>query len=188
VVSQDAARIEGGDPLKVVESLKTVDARFTCVLALIGALSVIFIDHLIGQPKVMFGRSLTAIPASLFPTWVIVGMVVFGVAVLIQFCRNPQDEDGDDAQIVGLGRGAAFFAILGGYALTMEPLGFFAASALSIAMVSWLVGNRSALQIAALSVSAPVLLYNVATRLLAVSLPELDVIERAYASIFQAVF
>lgn len=112
---------------------------------------------------------------------------MFGIAILIQFCCNPQEGDSGDAQIVGLGRGAAFFAILGGYALTMEPFGFFTASAISIAMVSWLVGNRSALQISALSVAAPVLLYKIATRLLAVSLPEIDFIERAYASIFRRV-
>ena len=44
-----------------------------------------------------------------------------------------------------------------------------------------LVGNRSPLQIGLVSIASPILLYLLATRLLAVSLPELSAIEFAYS-------
>jgi putative tricarboxylic transport membrane protein len=67
------------------------------------------------------------------------------------------------------------------YALAMKPLGFLLATASTLAAISYLVGNRSALQIGLVSIMSPILLYLVATRLLAVSLPELSVIEFAYS-------
>jgi putative tricarboxylic transport membrane protein len=67
------------------------------------------------------------------------------------------------------------------YALTMQPFGFLISSAVAIALMSWQLGSRSIVQTLILCFVAPVLLYLAATRLLAVSLPELNVIELAYA-------
>ena len=67
------------------------------------------------------------------------------------------------------------------YALTMAPLGFVLSTALTMAAVSWLVGNRSVTQIVALSLAAPIALYLAATRLLAVSLPEQEFVEVLFA-------
>ena len=50
--------------------------------------------------------------------------------------------------------------------------------------VAWLAGNRSVVQIVAVSIISPIALYLVATRGLAVSLPELSSIEFFYARIF----
>ena len=52
---------------------------------------------------------------------------------------------------------------------------------ISMAVIAWLVGNRSVVQIIFMSVVSPIALYLVATRLLAVSLPELDFIELFYS-------
>ena len=76
------------------------------------------------------------------------------------------------------------FGVMFFYALTMQPFGFFISSALSMAAVSWIAGNRSVFQIIAVSVLCPIGLYLVSTRGLAVSLPELSSIEFLYARVF----
>ena len=83
-----------------------------------------------------------------------------------------------------VGRVVMLFAVMLFYALSMSPLGFFLSSALSMVAVAWLAGNRSIVQIVAVSIISPVALYLVATRGLAVSLPELSAIEFFYARIF----
>ena len=50
-----------------------------------------------------------------------------------------------------------------------------------MAAISWIAGNRSILQICAVSIICPIGLYLVSTRGLAVSLPELSSIEFFYA-------
>jgi putative tricarboxylic transport membrane protein len=67
------------------------------------------------------------------------------------------------------------------YALVMEPFGFLISSIMAMVLLSLQMGNRSVWQIALLSCLSPILLYLAATRLLAVSLPELNLIELAYA-------
>ena len=57
---------------------------------------------------------------------------------------------------------------------------------ISLAAVSWIAGNRSIPQICAVSILSPILLYLVATRGLAVSLPELSWVEFLYARVFDA--
>jgi putative tricarboxylic transport membrane protein len=67
------------------------------------------------------------------------------------------------------------------YALTMQPVGFLISSVTAVVLLSLHMGNRSVVQIALLALLGPVLLYLASTRLLAVSLPELNLIELGYA-------
>lgn len=83
----------------------------------------------------------------------------------------------------GWRRGAVFFGIMTLYGLTMAPLGFLISSAMATALLSVLIGNRRPWQIVILSLIGPMLLYLAATRLLAVSLPELNAIEMFYSRV-----
>jgi putative tricarboxylic transport membrane protein len=65
----------------------------------------------------------------------------------------------------------------------MAPLGFLISTAIAMTLISIQMGSRSIVQIAAVAILGPVLLYLAATELLAVSLPELDAIELLYARI-----
>ena len=78
------------------------------------------------------------------------------------------------------------FGVMLFYALTMATFGFLISSALSMAAVAWLAGNRSIVQICAVSIICPIALYLISTRGLAVSLPELSSIEFFYARLFEA--
>ncbi|MEM7775739.1 MAG: tripartite tricarboxylate transporter TctB family protein [Pseudomonadota bacterium] len=147
-------------------------------LLILSCLSILFMSHLVAAPKVLFGRSLTAIAPSLFPYLILTSLAVLNAVFLLQCSLRPEKiwlEGSGESN--GWKRGALLFGVMLFYALTMTVFGFFISSALSLAMMSMLVGNRSPVGIVLTAVVPPILLYLVATRVLAVSLPELSEIE-----------
>lgn len=155
---------------------KSAETLFVLACLVFSALAVAFLGALVAEPKVLFGRSLTAITPSLFPSIVLVALLILSLILLASHFSAPP-KNGAAGGIVGWKRGAIFFGIMTAYALLMVPIGFYTSSALTLAVLSWFIGNRSIPQILLLALLAPLLLYLSATRLLAVSLPELNVIE-----------
>ncbi|WP_299484242.1 tripartite tricarboxylate transporter TctB family protein [uncultured Roseibium sp.] len=154
----------------------------SAILGVSSALSIVFMSQLVAPPKVLFGRSLTAISPSLFPYLVLSGLVALNMLFLYRCNTRPEGiwsppTYNEHSRI----RGLLLFAIMLFYALAMAPIGFLISSVLALAMISILVGNRSVWQILLVSLLPPVFLYLVATRLLAVALPELSPIEFFYA-------
>ena len=120
---------------------------------------------------------------TLFPSIVLTFMFLLcAVQLVLNFSAKTQ---GDGASgLAGWRRGAVFFGIMTVYALAMVPIGFIISSAITIAVLSLFIGNRNIVQIIAVALLGPVLLYLAATRLLAVSLPELNGIELAISRMF----
>lgn len=160
------------------------ETLFALFCLCLGALGYVFLGSLVAPPKVLLGRSLTAIPPSLFPSIVLSLLFVLCAIQLVISFRAASASDEVD-RIVGWRRGAVFFGIMTVYALVMVHLGFIISSALAIAALSLYIGNRSIVQIVLVAVIAPILLYLAATRLLAVSLPELNAIQLAIAQVFE---
>jgi putative tricarboxylic transport membrane protein len=159
------------------------ETLFSLAVLFLGALGFLFLGSLVAEPKVLFGRSLTAITPSLFPSIVLALLFLLsGLHVLSGVMARADDPN--EGRLVGWRRGAVFFGVMTVYALLMEPIGFILSSALTIVVLSWFIGNRNVLQIALLAALAPVLLYIGATRLLAVSLPELVSVQLAIAKLF----
>lgn len=175
-----------GDP--IVNQIKNITAEgwMAIGLALLGVLGFVFMSYLVAEPKVLFGRSLTAITPTLFPSLVLgtlavlAGMLIYSLRGSLVSLHSKTFEDGALKRVVML------FAVMLFYALTMAPIGFFCSSVLSMAAVAWIAGNRSVLQIVAVSVISPIALYLISTRGLAVSLPELSSIEFLYARVIDA--
>ncbi|MEP5155377.1 tripartite tricarboxylate transporter TctB family protein [Planktotalea sp.] len=157
--------------------IRKPENMFALVCLVFSTLGFVFMGALVAKPKVLFGQSLTAITPSIFPSIILGLLALLCLAHLIIAKRNfvPSNEQG----IIGIGRGAVFFSIMTVYGLVLVPLGFIISSSITIAVLSWYTGNRSKLQIALIAILAPIFLYLSATRLLAVYLPELDVIELA---------
>ncbi len=153
------------------------------VLFVLACVSLLTLNYLVAPPKVLFGRSLTAIPPWLFPAIVISMLAILCAIWLAILARHKNETASEPGLSEGVFRAVALFAIMTFYALAMSPLGFLISTVISLSAISWLVGNRSILQIAVLSIVSPIALYLVATRLLAVSLPELSPIEFAYSRI-----
>ncbi|MEP3846658.1 MAG: tripartite tricarboxylate transporter TctB family protein [Paracoccaceae bacterium] len=161
----------------------TPEAWLTGGLALIGILGTLFMSTLVAAPKALFGRSLSAIPPSLFPTLVLVTMAVLSGLLLFSLRKSLVSKHSKTFEDGAVGRVVVLFAVMLFYALSMAPIGFFFSSAVSMVAVAWLAGNRSIPQIIAVSILSPIALYLVATRGLAVSLPELSSIEFFYARV-----
>lgn len=156
------------------------------VLLALSLLALVFMGSLIASPKLLFGRSLSALAPDLFPQ-----IIISALAILCGLCLIKVMQEDPEAQEAGPSkkewvRGIAFFGIMTVYALTMEPIGFLLSTALAIALSTMMMGNRSPIQILVLSFVAPIALYLASTRLLVVSLPELDIIELAYARLLGA--
>lgn len=157
-------------------------------IAALGAL--IFLPSLVAEPKLLFGRSLSAMEPSLFPG-IILSLIVALSVLTLCFAANgyfrkaavenksedPCVSDNSTYRIV------LFFVTLVAYGLLLKPAGFLISSFLVITVLSLLLGNRHWLQIVLFAVVSPICLYLLATRGLLVSLPELDVIELFYAGI-----
>lgn len=166
---------------------------FAGVWGLAAIAAIIAMPLLVAAPKLLFGRSLSAIAPSLFPS-ITLSLIAFLAVLVILFSWiagrrrtlaaelvNGDESDAEDSS-GGLISTTFFFALLTGYGLLLKPLGFLISSFLVISATSLLLGNRNWLQILLLAVLAPICLYLVATRAMLVSLPELNQIELLYAN------
>lgn len=160
----------------------TIEQSIVLALFACATLAVTFMTHLVAPPKVLFGRTLTAIAPSLFPLIILTALALISACFLV-WSKLTSKDLGQETRLrpAELFRATALFAFMTLYALLMEPLGFWLSSFIALSLISWLSGNRSISQIAALAIAAPPILYLAATRLLAVSLPELSAIEFFYA-------
>jgi len=153
--------------------------------------ALIALPSLVAKPKLLFGRSLSAMEPSLFPIIILsfalaLSLLTAAFALYAQFrSASAKDAGADTGADSGqtLFRVAVFFVTLLAYGLLLKPLGFLISSALVITVLSLLLGNRNWLQIGFFAVTSPICLYLLATRGLLVSLPELNVIELFYANI-----
>ena len=182
---------DGGDieSYAIVRRIKfiTAEAWLAGGLALLGILGVVFISQLVAAPKILFGRSLTAIPPSLFPSLVLGAMAVLASVLVYTLRGTIFTEHSKTFENGALPRVVMLFAVMFWYALTMAPLGFFISSALTLTVVGWLAGNRSIVPNLAVAIVSPVVLYLITTRGLAVSLPELSSVEFFYARILDMI-
>lgn len=162
----------------------TTETTTLIVILVAAVLSLIFLNALIATPKALFGQSLSAITPKLFPSIVLVILTLLCVGTLVFFKSEESDEIVEKLTKTEWGRACVFFGIMLLYALTMVPFGFLISTAIATTLISLQMGSRSPIQIPLVAILGPILLYLAATRLLAVSLPELNAIELIYARIF----
>ncbi len=165
----------------------TAEAWLTGGLAVLGILGFAFMSQLVAAPKLLFGRSLSAIAPSLFPALVLGAMAVLAIALLYSLRGSMLAKEAKDFEEGAVLRVVMLLAVMVFYAVTMAPFGFFISSALSMVAVAWIAGNRSIVQICLVSIISPIALYIISTRGLAVSLPELSSIEFLYAWVFDII-
>lgn len=172
---------------------------FASVTGVTALLAILAMPFLVAKPKLLFGRSLSAISPALFPYVTLFSIVLLSVVLVLVSWRSlsrsrhlPDNQATlDSAQVEGASendwlRKGAFFFLLAGYGLALKPLGFLISSFVVITATSVMLGNRHWLQIILLAICGPVCLYLIATRLMLVSLPELNTIELFYSAIISA--
>jgi putative tricarboxylic transport membrane protein len=164
---------------------------FTAVTGLIAAAAIITLPYLVAAPKLLFGRSLSAIEPALFP-YITLGLIVaLSIILLVLNWRSAAasiemsaQEDADGEDDTAWLKTSLFFILLICYGLLLKPAGFLISSFLAISITSVMLGNRNWPQIIVIAVVAPACLYLLATRAMLVSLPELNQIELWYARVF----
>jgi len=149
------------------------------------------LPSLVAKPKMLFGRSLSAMEPSLFPYITLTLIAVFSILLVlfssVALKRTPNNADSKTNTLTlterPMFRVTVFFVTLVAYGLLLKPVGFLISSFLAISVLSLLLGNRNWLQILLFAILCPACLYLLATRGMLVSLPELDAIELFYANI-----
>ncbi len=165
---------------------------FAAVTGLLAASAIVAMPFLVAKPKLLFGRSLSAIDPTFFPFITLASIVVLSIGVIIiarhqltlETAASVSDPSVLNEDTPDWFRIVAFFAILIVYALMFKPFGFLISSFIAIAASAVLLGNKNPLQIGLLALGCPVGLYLLATRGLLVALPELNAIELFYAHLF----
>lgn len=170
-------------PLTYRDRLRSPETLTIVALLMASTLALLCLGSLVAEPKALFGRSLSAIPPSLFPMMVLTALALLSAIALVLQLRGMVPDDAVLTTVREWTRAAALFGIMLLYAVILTKAGFLFSTIIAVNLISLLMGARSVLQISLVAILGPVLLYLASTRLLAVSLPELDMIETIYAAI-----
>ena len=139
---------------------------------LFGLLILVLIPSQVDRPPKLFGRDSDGLDPAVFPALVGVGFVLMGLLYLVQ-CKGIREHN----QFRDLNREAwvnlAVTMSVGIiYVLILVPLGFVAASALTVGTLSIYYGARHWLGILLVAVGIPSIVFYIFTKVLLVSLPE----------------
>jgi len=167
---------------------------FALASGLAAVAALVALPALVAKPKMLFGRSLSAMEPSLFPKITLILIVVMAcllVPLAIRGMLRTRESIGNETHSLPLTEKPAFkvtvfFIVLVAYGLLLKPAGFLISSFLVISTLSLLLGNRNWIQIFLFASICPVALYLLATRGMLVSLPELNSIELFYANIINS--
>ena len=90
----------------------TPEIFVTIFLLILAGLSLLFLDSLVAAPKTLFGRSLSAIAPSVFPSLILALLAAMCAFHLFVSWRAPGDGTEQGEGIAGWMRGASLFAIM----------------------------------------------------------------------------
>lgn len=133
---------------------------------------LISIPYQIEKPRLILGRSLTGLDPALFPRITAGCMLALSVAYLIQSRNMREVNQFRGVELSGYANVAVTVLVLVIYAVLLEPIGFVASSALAVAALTILYGNRNIILIGLTSLGIPLAIYYLCTRFLLVFLPE----------------
>lgn len=133
---------------------------------------LVTIPFQIEKPRLILGRSLTGLDPALFPRIAAVSMLLLSIAYLIQSRSLKEVNSFRGVELSGYANVALTIVVLMIYAMLLEPIGFVASSALTVAALTVLYGNRNIYLIGLTSLGIPLAIYDLCTRRLLVFLPE----------------
>jgi len=133
---------------------------------------LISIPYQIEKPRLILGRSLTGLDPALFPRVTAGCMLLLSIAYLIRSRNMKEANNFRGVELSGYVNVAVTVVVLAIYALLLEPIGFVASSALTVAALTTLYGNRNIFLIGLTSLGIPLAIYYLCTRFLLVFLPE----------------
>ena len=149
--------------------VNTGTALFFTILSLLLLISV---PYQIAKPRLVMGRALTALDASLFPYIALGAMMLLSSLFLYRNLRGKLKLQPFNFTVSELCRTSISLIIFFCYALLMEPIGFMASSGLALLTLTAFYGNRNWWVGIAVSVCFPVIIYFLFLYAFQVYLPE----------------
>lgn len=139
------------------------------------AVSGLGVVGLVGASHVRAPVGYTAVPASVMPLVVGVGLVAFGMLLLLRATRWPDLDHvaGVAAEAAATHWGTTLRAIAGlvAYALLLGPLGYVLATSVFVPIQARVLGSGSPLRDIAVGVGLALVVYSAFTQFLGVRLP-----------------
>lgn len=166
--------------------LRKADFAFVAVVLALAVVALLFGQWLIAEPPIALSRDISPLNPRLFPSIVLLGIVVVAAVFIVNRLRGVDDvwaSAAEPAEPRGLRRLLLFLVLVVICALVLDRLGFLFTMFVLMVATSFLVGNDNLWQILGISIVLPLAIYIVVTHLLRTSLPELDFIETALAPI-----
>jgi putative tricarboxylic transport membrane protein len=141
-------------------------------LILFSILFYVLIPYQIEKPKLFLGRALTGMKPTLFPHLTMIGLLGLSVWYFFHSFKLQEKNLFRELDRRSVARVTVTFAIMVGYALLLEPLGFVLSSALMVGAFTLYLGNRNLFILFGVIILIPLVIFLIFTRALHVSLPE----------------
>lgn len=126
----------------------------------------------IAKPRLVMGRSLTALDASLFPYIALGALLLLSLLFLYRCLKGEQKVQSFEFTLANFSRTLICLSIFLAYALLMNLIGFIAASGLTLFALTTYFGNRRWVLGIGVSVLFPVVIYYIFLNAFQVYLPE----------------
>ena len=126
----------------------------------------------IAKPRLVMGRSLTALDASLFPYVALGALLLLSLMFLYRCLKGKQKASSIEFTLAGFSRTFICLCIFLAYALLMNLIGFITASGLTLFALTTYFGNRNWVLGIGVSVLFPVVIYFLFLNAFQVYLPE----------------
>ena len=163
---------------------RKADFRLVVAILLLAAVALAFGQWLIAEPPIALSSDISPLNPRLFPSLVLVGIVVVAGIFVANRVRGADEFETDlepalatAADPGGTKRLLGFLLLVVLCALALNTLGYLTTMFVLMLGTSLLVGNDSIAQILAFSLGLPFVIYVLVTHVLRTSLPELDAIE-----------
>lgn len=113
----------------------------------------------IAKPRLVMGRSLTALDASLFPYIALGALLLLSLLFLYRCLKVEQKDQSFELALTSFPRTIICISILFAYALLMNLFGFIASSGLTLFALTTFFGNRNWVLGISVSIIFPVVIY-----------------------------
>ncbi|WP_162300883.1 tripartite tricarboxylate transporter TctB family protein [Alkalilacustris brevis] len=129
------------------------------------------IPHQVEQPPLIFGQRMIALDPALFPNLVAVGFVLVGLLYIPASLMLRERNGFRDTAPGGVRNVVASVAMMLAYSWAMTPLGFVPSSMLLILAMGLFFNWRDFAMLIVVAIAAPLIIYQVFSRLFGVYLP-----------------
>lgn len=152
-------------------SRMTINSWLALALIVLGVAIWLLIPYQVDEPPTFFGRSSAGISPALFPQIAAIGFVIVGIVYFLSSAKMTVVNGFKELPASAYLNLGVVLAVMIIYVVLLRPLGYAISSGLAALTIALYYGSRNIFAIALVGVVAPLAIYFLFTRYLAVSLP-----------------